>query len=129
MSDRLLRALEASRGEIEAAVREAEDELAALATRREELEGLIARGNAALGSESPGRQMTLHEAMKTILEERDDRSMNVRDLAAEVNRRGLYRKRDGSPVEVNQIHARAKNYDKLFDKDGPRVRLLEGEAS
>jgi chorismate mutase len=127
MNDRLREALEAGRGEIEAAVREAEEELAALATRREELEELIARAKAALGSESPARQMTLHEAMKTILEERDDRSMSVRDLAAEVTQRGLYRKRDGSPVEVNQVHARAKNYDKLFEKDGSRVTLLEVE--
>jgi hypothetical protein len=43
-----------------------------------------------------------------------------------VNRRALYRKRDGSPVEVNQVHARTNNYTDLFEKDGPKVRLKEG---
>ena len=124
-----MRALEAGRGEIEAAISEAEDELLDLSRRREELERLIARAKAALGSGSSSRQMTLHEAMKTILEEQDGRLMTVRELAQEVNRRGLYRRRDGSPVEASQVHARAKNYDKLFEKDGPRVRLLDGESS
>jgi hypothetical protein len=49
--------------------------------------------------------------------------MTVRELADEVNRRALYEKRDRSPVEPNQIHARAKNYSALFEKEGPRVRL------
>jgi hypothetical protein len=129
MSDRLLRALEASRGEIEAAVRQAEEELAALDARREELERLIRRGRAVLGSETPSRQMTLHAAMKAILAEQDDRSLTVRELAREVNRRGLYRKRDGSPVENNQVHARAKNYPSLFHKSGPIVRLRDDESS
>jgi len=129
MSDRLLSALESSRGEIEAALREAEEELAALDARREELERLIRRGRAALGSDIPSRQMTLHDALKAILEEQDDRSMTVRELAEEVNRRGLYRKRDGSPVEANQVHARAKNYPALFIKDGPTVRLRDDAES
>lgn len=123
MGDRLLTALEASRDEIEAALKEAEDELAALANRREELQQLINRAKAALGIGTPPGQMTLHEAMKTILEERDHYSMSVRELTEEVNRRDLYRKRDGSPVEVGQVHARAKNYPKLFEKNGPRVTL------
>jgi hypothetical protein len=42
-----------------------------------------------------------------------------------VNQRQLYRKRDGSPVESNQIHARTKNYTALFEKDGPRIRLRQ----
>jgi hypothetical protein len=43
----------------------------------------------------------------------------VRQLADAVNERGLYRKRDGSPVEVNQVHARTSNYEALFEKNGP----------
>src|SRR5205085_7162313 len=38
-------------------------------------------------------------------------------------RRALYRKKDGTPIEPNQVHARTKNYDELFEKNGPRVRL------
>ena len=40
----------------------------------------------------------------------------------------LYRKRDGSPVEINQVHARTSNYGALFEKDGPKIRLKPGAA-
>jgi hypothetical protein len=33
------------------------------------------------------------------------------------------RKRDGSPVEVNQVPARTGNYPDLFEKEGSRIRL------
>jgi hypothetical protein len=38
----------------------------------------------------------------------------------------LYRKRDGSPVEVDQVHARTNNYANLFEKNGSAIRLKEG---
>ena len=50
----------------------------------------------------------------------------MRELADEVNERSMYRKRDGSPVEANQVHARTKNYTALFEKDGSRIRLRTG---
>jgi HB1, ASXL, restriction endonuclease HTH domain len=123
MSVRLVQALEVNRGEIESALREAEDELAALAARRAELELLVRRARAALGEELPSGHMTLHEAMAVVLREQSDRQMTVRELAAEVNRRELYRKRDGSLLEASQVHARAKNYSRLFEKDRSVVRL------
>jgi hypothetical protein len=49
--------------------------------------------------------------------------MTARDLASEINEERLYRKRDDSAVETNQIHARAKNYGDLFEKVGTRIRL------
>ena len=58
-----------------------------------------------------------------VLREQDNRWMTVRELADVVTTRLLYRKKDGSPVEANQIHARTKNYEQLFEKDGPNVRL------
>jgi hypothetical protein len=125
-------ALEANRPAIEAALADAQAELAQLNERKRELEQLISRGKAALGETLvvasppvPGR-MTLHEALQLILSENGNEWMTVKDLAAEVNDRSLYQKRDGSPVEPNQIHARAKNYPALFEKDGPRVRLKVG---
>jgi len=60
--------------------------------------------------------MTLHEALAQILRENGNAPMTARALADVVNDRGLYRTRDGSPVEVNQIHARTKNYQDLFEK-------------
>ncbi len=51
--------------------------------------------------------------------------MTARSLADAVNDRGLYRTRDGSPVEVNQIHARTNNYQDMFEKDGTLICLKE----
>jgi hypothetical protein len=42
--------------------------------------------------------------------------MTARALADAVNGRGLYRKKDGSPVEINQVRARTNNYHDLFRK-------------
>jgi hypothetical protein len=134
MSDELKMALEQSRAGIEAGLVEAEKELAELRERERELEGLVARAKAALGAEPEPRRsdferLTLHEAIALVLQENGNGWMTVRQLADEVNRRELYRKRDGSPVEPNQIHARAKNYTALFEKDGPLVRLLMDQVA
>ncbi len=61
-----------------------------------------------------------------MLEDAGNEAMTARELADSVNRRRLYRKRDGSPVEVNQVHARINNYGDLFEKDGSKIRLKEG---
>jgi len=128
-------ALEASRPAIEAALAEAETELAKINQRKAELEQLIARARAALGETTPTKtpatshRMTLHEALAMILKDKDNEWTTVRDLANEVNERELYTKRDGSPVEPSQIHARAGSYPTLFEKDGPRVRLRREEAT
>jgi HB1, ASXL, restriction endonuclease HTH domain len=124
----LVTALETSREMIEAALAEARAELSALDARRAELEALIAKGEAALGgTQSPVVKgtMTLHDALVLVLRENNNAPMTARELADAVNDRGLYRKRDGSPVEVNQVHARASNYDALFEKDGALIQLRE----
>ncbi len=110
---------------ISAALADARTELAGLDARREELQALIAQGEAALGGgpKPAPETMTLHEALVQILEENGNQQMTARALADAVNDRGLYRKRDGSPVEVNQIHARTNNYQDLFEKDGSQIRL------
>jgi hypothetical protein len=122
-------ALERSRELINAALTEARRELAALDARKAELEALIAQGEAALrGAQAPAIQdaaLTLHDALQRILRENGNRPMPVRQLADEVNQRGLYRTRDGAPVEVSQVHARTSNYDKVFGKAGSLVWLKE----
>jgi hypothetical protein len=128
MSQILLDALEGNRSAIESGLQQAERELAEVIQRKDELEALIARARAALGeteltAASHAERRTLHEAIVQVLREHDNRWMTVRELADEINRRALYEKRDRSPVEPNQIHARAKNYSALFEKEGPRVRL------
>jgi len=115
---------------IEAALSDARAELAALDARREELETLIAQAEAALGgtqTQETEPQMTLHDALVLILRENDHKPMTARELADAVTERGLYRKRDGSRVEINQIHARTNNYDAIFEKDGTLIGL-RGES-
>jgi multidrug resistance efflux pump len=127
-------ALEGARPRLEAGLAEAEAELEQLDARRDELLALIAQAKAALGvagfpatvATGGARGLTLHDALAQVLRERGNEWMTVRELANEVNTRGLYRKRDGSPVEANQVHARTKNYTDLFEKDGSSIRLRAG---
>jgi hypothetical protein len=128
MSD-LSKILEESRPAIEAALAEAEQELAQLDQRRHELEALIARARAAIGDPQPTPEaggpvrLTLHNAMRLVLEEHHNQWMTVRQLAEEINRRGLYEKRDRTPMDPSQIHARANKYPRMFEKNGADVRL------
>jgi hypothetical protein len=61
-----------------------------------------------------------------VLDDAGNEPMAARELGDAVNRRGLYRRRDGSPVEVNQVHARINNYGDLSEKDGPKIRMKKG---
>jgi HB1, ASXL, restriction endonuclease HTH domain len=127
MGDRLEEALAMSQTAITEGLADAKAELERVRGREAELEALIARGEAALGIatgdiDREGR-LTLHDALEQILRENDNRWMTVHELADEINRRALYRKKDGSAVEPNQVHARTKNYNRLFEKEGPRIRL------
>src|SRR4051794_29888144 len=127
VNEALQLALEQARPQLEAGLAEAEEELRELEERREQLVELIGQAKAALGlaSGAPAsrRALTLHEAIAQLLRERGNEWTSAREIADEVNRRALYYKRDGSPVELNQIHARTKNYTHLFEKQGSKVRL------
>jgi hypothetical protein len=68
---------------------------------------------------------TLHEELAEILREHGNRWMTTTELANAVNERGIYEKRDGSAVTDFQVHGRTRNYDKLFERDSTRVRLIE----
>jgi hypothetical protein len=70
------------------------------------------------------RQVTLHEEIERILREEGNRWMTTLELAGRVNEAGNYRKKDATPVTAFQIHGRTRNYKKLFERDGTRVRLV-----
>lgn len=124
-------ALEQARPSIEQALAEARAELASIQKRETELLHLIRRAEAVLGGSAaveatpPDNRMTLHQALVQILRENGNNWMTVQALTQAVNERRLYAKRDGSPVEVNQVHARTNNYKSVFEKDGPNIRLRE----
>lgn len=52
--------------------------------------------------------MKLHEAIDAVLADRQA-GMTARELADEINRRGLYARADGQPVPSVQISARVGN--------------------
>src|SRR5262245_32382049 len=74
------------------------------------------------------RTMTLHEAIAQVLREHGNEWMTAKDIAAEINQRRLYWKRDGSPVGLNQIHARTNNYQALFERHASRIRLRQPDG-
>ncbi len=49
---------------------------------------------------------TLHEAMRIVLSEAENKTMHAAGLADEIYRRRLYLKKDGSKAEYTQIRAR-----------------------
>jgi hypothetical protein len=124
-------ALEQARPALEQVLADARAELTSLRRRETELLQLIQRAEAALGrpvtapASVPEDRLTLHEALVQVLRESDTEWMSVQELTHAVNARGLYSKRDGSPVELNQVHARTNNYKAVFEKDGSRIRLKE----
>lgn len=82
-------------------------------TRRRTLSGTHAGGGGASTMRSAAGG-TLHDAMIAVLRQAPDGRLTAGQLAEEINRRGLYRMRDGRPVAPAQIHARARNYGHLF---------------
>ncbi|MBA2381370.1 MAG: hypothetical protein H0V73_04590 [Chloroflexi bacterium] len=135
-------ALTSNRPAIERELVHAEDELRELRVRARTLESLIDRGRYVLGivPTPAGRarptiigfpdgdgDLSLHEALARILRDGGNAPMTARELADGINDSGLYRKRDGSPVDPGQIHARVHVYSRLFLRDGGRIRLRDAE--
>jgi hypothetical protein len=66
--------------------------------------------------------MTLHEAIVRVLQAKGT-SMTTQEIADELNRNGLYSKRNGSAITDFQIHGRTRNYGHLFHREGSTVSL------
>ncbi|PKO05887.1 MAG: hypothetical protein CVU41_09695 [Chloroflexi bacterium HGW-Chloroflexi-3] len=66
--------------------------------------------------------MLLHEAIAQILSEKK-KPMTTQELADVINNRRLYRKKDGSDIEPNQISARVSNHPELFMRVDGKIRL------
>ena len=88
------------------------------------LEAILAMRSPASTPSEQGERTTLHEAMRKVLQSAPGRRMLAADLAAAIDRRGLYKMRDGRPVEAQQIHARVGHYGHLFERDGQGIRLV-----
>ncbi len=67
---------------------------------------------------------TLHEAMRIVLSEAENKTMHAAELADEIYRRRLYLKKDGSKAEYTQIRARCGHYLDMFEAlPGNRIKL------
>lgn len=69
-------------------------------------------------------KITLHEEIQDILLTNENRWMTTHEIAEQVNLRNRYQKKDGTRVSDYQIHGRTKNYPRLFEREGGRVRCL-----
>jgi len=72
-----------------------------------------------------GDKPTLHDELADVLATAGNQWTTVGELADAVNRRGHYRKGDGSPVTNFQVARRTHRYDQLFERDGSRIRLWQ----
>jgi hypothetical protein len=135
----LERALNANRAEVERELAKAEEELDELRGRERKLEETIGRARLVLGmdpliavaagGDRPVEpRLPLHEALARVLRTQGNRVMTARELADAVNQTGLYRKKDGSAVDIGQIHARVHNYDRLFARAGGGIQLRDTNA-
>jgi antitoxin Phd len=70
---------------------------------------------------------TLHEAMKIVLSEAENKTMHAAELADEIYRRRLYLKKDGSKAEYTQIRARCGHYPDMFEALPGNYIKLKGE--
>ena len=69
--------------------------------------------------------MTLHEAIIIVLT-KAGKPLTTHEIAAELNRNGLYSKKDKSEITDFQIHGRTKesgSYSHLFSRNGSMVSL------
>ena len=69
---------------------------------------------------------TLHEAMRIVLSEAENKTMHAAELSDEIYRRRLYLRKDGSKAEYTQIRARCGHYPDMFEAlPGNYIKLRE----
>jgi hypothetical protein len=119
--------IEADLGTARSQYEEAKAHVATAERRLHMLEGLLAAHLKAETTADEGiaaepadddRPLTLHEAMREVLKASPNGKLRAGEIIAEIERRGLYRMRDGRIPESQQIHARAQHYPHMFGKDG-----------
>lgn len=72
--------------------------------------------------------MTLHEAIKLILQE-NKAPMKPQEVLDIIIKKKLYAKKDDSEISINQIYARANNYPNLFELKEGRIHLVKDTYS
>jgi hypothetical protein len=57
---------------------------------------------------------TLHKAIRIVLSDRESRTATTQEISEEIERRGLYSRKDGDSARARQINARVRQYPALF---------------
>lgn len=77
----------------------------------------------------PDKQIyyTLHEAMKIVLSEAENKTIHASKLADEIYERRLYLQKNGDKAQYTQIRARCGHYPDMFEAlPGNYIKLKEG---
>ena len=72
--------------------------------------------------------MTLHEAIIKLLLQ-TGKAMTTLQIAEDLNKKGWYKKGDGSSIEASQIALRTRKYPNLFNLNGKLVSLSKGQST
>jgi HTH-type transcriptional regulator / antitoxin HigA len=76
-----------------------------------------------------GETLPLHEAIRIVLMGRESRMASTREISDEIERRGLYTRKDGDAARAKQINARVRRYPHLFQVDNEGAVKLLGESA
>ncbi len=79
------------------------------------------RRSARVNGRRGGRPPLQAEIVEVLRERRG--GMSARSLADAIQRRGRYRRRNGTAVTASQVAARVSRYPQLFERRGSQVRL------
>jgi len=70
---------------------------------------------------------TLHEAMRIVLSEVENKTMHASELADEIYKRRLYLQKNGKKAQYTQIRARCGHYPDMFETLPGNYIKLKGE--
>ena len=70
----------------------------------------------------PG-QVALHMEMQEVLRDKGNKWMTSAEIAAAVNKRDRYHRRDETQVPDSQIAARARKYEQMFECRSGNIEL------
>ena len=126
--DDLDRIFATNRRGLEDAIGKARRELEDCRIRCRELEDRIRAAEGVLGVTAPGfeagsgPQPTLRAAMKVVLRD-EPRGLAAPEIARRIIERDLYRRPNGTRVDVGQVHNRVHHYPNEFIREDRRIHL------
>ncbi|MDN3594165.1 DNA-deoxyinosine glycosylase [Zunongwangia endophytica] len=72
--------------------------------------------------------MTLHSAIELVLKKKN-KAMTTQEIADDLNKKGLYQKKDKSEITAFQVHGRTRKYSHLFERNGSLVSLSKEQKT